>query len=70
MSSLGIEFPKEQARVRGVLELYKELRGQPMIMVEPAIAMIEQLLTRAEQVAISGDIVQMIQVYEELKSVE
>ncbi|HEY6021978.1 MAG TPA: hypothetical protein VIY48_19575 [Candidatus Paceibacterota bacterium] len=63
MSSVGEEFPKEQARVRKLLGEYKA--------IGPAGAfgalMIEQTLQRAEKAAISGDIVAILRSYEELK---
>lgn len=64
MPSVGEEFPKEQARVRELLGEYKA--------IGPAGAfgalIIEQTLQRAEKAAISGDIIAILQSYEELKS--
>lgn len=66
MSSVGEEFPKEQARVRELLGVYKT--------IGPAGAfgalMLEATLQRADQAAITGDIVQIIRSYEELKGCE
>ena len=63
MSSVGDEFPKEQARVRELLGFYKS--------IGPAGAfgalMLEQALQRADQAAISGDVVAILRSYEELK---
>ena len=66
MSSLGEEFPIEQARVREVLGIYKE--------IGPAGAFgamnIEIALREADQAAVSGDLIRMMMAYEELKSIE
>ena len=63
MSSVGDEFPIEQARVRELLLDYKS--------IGPAGAfgalMIEQTLQRADRAAISGDIVEILRSFEELK---
>ena len=64
MLSVGEDFPKEQARVRELLGEYKA--------IGPAGAfgalMIEQTLQRAEKAAISGDIIEILRSYKELKS--
>ncbi len=63
MTSLGDEYPKEQARLRGLLEQYRE--------IGPAGAfghmMISQVLARADQAAVSGDVVAMIASFKEMK---
>lgn len=63
MSSVGEEFPKEQARVRELLTVYKK--------IGPAGAfgalMLEQALQRADQAAISGDVVAVLRSFQELK---
>jgi hypothetical protein len=63
MSSIGEDFPNEQVRVRKLLGQYKE--------IGPAGAfgamMIEQVLQRADAAAISGDVIQILRSYEELK---
>jgi len=64
MASLGEELPKEMARVRTVLGHYKEIGSAGIF----GAMMIEQALQRADQAAISGDVVAMIRCYEELKS--
>jgi hypothetical protein len=62
-TSVGEQFPLEQARVRELLTAYKQ--------IGPAGAfgalMIEQALRRADQAAISGDVVAILRSYEELK---
>jgi len=66
MASLGEEYPKEQARVREVLGVYKE--------IGPAGAFgamdIEQTLREADEAALSGDLPRMIAAFEEMKLVE
>ena len=63
--SVGEAFPEEQARVRELLALYKTIPTGFF-----GAAMIEQVLKRADQAAISGDIVAIIRSYEELKGCE
>lgn len=66
MSSVGEEFPKQQARVRTLLGHYKE--------IGPAGAfgamMIEAALRRADEAAMSGDVVAILRSYQELKECE
>jgi len=62
MSSVGEEFPKEQARVRELLNEYKSIPTGAF-----GAMMIEQALSRAEKAAISGDIVAILKSYKELK---
>jgi hypothetical protein len=63
VTTVGDEFPKEQARVRELLEEY--------INIGPAgtfgALMIRQVLARAEQAMASGDIVAILQSFDELK---
>lgn len=66
MSSVGMEFPKEQARVRELLTQYKAIGPAGMF----GAAMIEQALQRADQAAISGDVVAILRSFEELKGWE
>lgn len=66
MLSVGEEFPKEQARVREVLGHYKEIGPVGAF----GAMMIEQVLTRAEKAAISGDLVAILRAYKELKGCE
>ena len=63
MSTLGDEFPKEQARVRELLAQYRAIGPSGMF----GAAMIEQAMQRADQAAISGDVVAILRSYEELK---
>ena len=68
MSSLAEALPQEINRVRRVLDSYKDLRGMPNVLVEPQITMLEDLLDRATITASSGDVIQMLRVFEELKT--
>ena len=63
MSSLAEELPKQQARCRELLSVYKSLGSAGMF----GAAFIEQSLKKADQAVMSGDVVAMIQAYEELK---
>lgn len=63
MSSLGEEFPKMQAQVRELLMTYKELGPIGIF----GATMIEQVLRRADEAVMSGDVVLMTQSYEEMK---
>ena len=63
MSSLGEELPKEQARVRELIGLYREIGPAGTL----AIHLMESTLQRADQAVMSGDVIAMIQCYEDLK---
>lgn len=65
MSSLGVDFPKEQARVREILGHYKEIGPAGMF----GAAMIEATLQRADQAATSGDVVAMIRAFKEMQEI-
>lgn len=66
--SLGTELPKEQARVRELILQYRDpsLKG----MGEFAARMMEAALQKTDKAIISGDVVEMVRCYEELKSFE
>lgn len=68
--TVGDDFPREQARVRELLDTYRSLDGTPGVYVGFAIAAIEQVMRRADQAAISGDVVRILRSYEELKGCE
>lgn len=63
MDTLGDDFPKQQARLRELLGLYKEIGPAGMF----GAAMIEQTLRKADAAAVSGDVVAMLSVYQEMK---
>jgi hypothetical protein len=62
MASLAQDFPKEQQRVRELLEVYNTIPTGAF-----GAASLRQALTRAEQAAASGDVIAMLRSYEELK---
>lgn len=62
-TSVGEDFPKQQARARELLQQYKEIGPVGRF----GAAMIEQALQRADQAAMSGDVVAIVRSYEELK---
>lgn len=70
MSSLGEEYPKEQARVRAIRDQYVECRGMPQVNVEFAIALMDAALKEADEAAVSGDLPRMIRAYSALKEFE
>lgn len=63
--TLGDALPAQMARVRRLIVLYREpfLEGAGEI----AARMMEASLQAADRAVISGDVVQMIRVYEDLK---
>ena len=64
MSSLAEALPKEQARVRELIVLYRSL---PDGAGNIAVAMMENSLRMADSAVMSGDVIAMIQSYEDLK---
>lgn len=66
MSTLGEQFPKEQARCREVLEMYREIGPAGMF----GAAMIEATLREADEAAMSGDLVRMMRAYEAMKEIK
>lgn len=64
--SLAEALPREMARVRTVLGHYKELGPVGAF----GAIWIEDALRRADLAVMSGDVVQMLQVYEDLKEIE
>ena len=56
VSSVGEEYPKEQARVRELIEVYRGLGPQGAF----AMAMLKDVLREADEAAISGDAVRII----------
>jgi hypothetical protein len=65
-SSVGLEFPKEQARCREVLQQYRDIGPAGFF----GVAMIEATLRQADQAMASGDIVAILQAFQAMKSVE
>ena len=66
MASLGEEFPKEQARVREILGHYRAIGPAGNF----GAAMIADTLRKADEAAISGDLVAMLRLYEEMKAIK
>jgi len=68
MESLAEALPKEQARVRELIVMYRDpaLNGAGNL----AAAMMEQSLAAADRAIVSGDVVSMIRCYEDLKGYE
>ena len=71
MTSVGEDFPVQQARVRDVLAQYEEVaktpRGGGCAFI---VIMIKASLARAERAAISGDLIAIIHSYKQLKDIE
>jgi hypothetical protein len=64
--SLADALPKEQARVRDLITIYRSV-GPPGYF---AASMMEQSLKAADEAVMSGDLVAMIRAYEDLKGYE
>ena len=64
-TSVGEDFPKQQARVREVLKQYEEI-GAPGAFGRE---MIRAALKRAEEAAMSGDVVETLRSYQELREI-
>lgn len=66
VETLGEALPKEQARVREVLGIYKSIGPAGAF----GATMIEASLRAADQAVMSGDPVAMLRAYQDLKSIE
>lgn len=64
--SLGQALPLEQARCRELLTMYKSIGPAGFF----GATMIEAGLRRADEAVMSGDVVAMLQAYEDLKGYE
>jgi len=62
-TSLGDEYPKQQARLR---ELRAEVVKMPVNSMFLYLSELDSVLNRADVAAISGDVVQMLGVYKEM----
>ena len=62
MSSVGEDFPTQQARVRALLEQYRVIGPNGAF----GALMIRQVLARAEEAMASGDVVRIVHAYQEL----
>lgn len=65
-SSVGEDFPNEQARARELLAEYNKIGPAGAF----GAAVIEQALQRADKAAISGDVRAVLQSYQELKKLQ
>ncbi len=65
METLGDALPEEMSRVRTILGYYKEMGAPGMF----GAKMIEHSLRMADMAVIEGDVVAMLQAYEDLKSI-
>lgn len=63
-TSLADEYPKEQARIRDLIGVYKELPGGVGAF---GALMLEDTLRRADEAAISGDVVAMLRSFAEMR---
>jgi hypothetical protein len=66
MSSLGEEYPKQQARCREVLEQYIEIGTAGNF----GAMMIRAKLKEADEAAVSGDVARMLRAFEAMKDVQ
>ena len=67
MDSLATELPAQINRVRELQDQYKSLRGMRNVIVEPQIAIMEHSIRRAIEAQSSGDVVEILRAYEDLK---
>ena len=63
MSTLGDDYPKEQERLRKLIQVYTDLGPVGTF----GKVMIEDVLRRADRAAIEGDLTSMISVYQEMR---
>lgn len=70
MPSLAEAMPVEIKRVRALLDIYKSMRGQPNVMVEPAIALMEQSIDNAIDALARGEVLCILRAYDDLKGFE
>lgn len=61
--TLADALPAEQARVRALMPLYREIG----IAGRPALFLMERSLAAADRAVMSGDVIAMLQAYEDLK---
>jgi hypothetical protein len=68
--NLAEALPQEINRVRELQDQYKALRGQPGVFVDLTIAIMGVSLHNAIRVSTSGDVLEMLRAYEDLKGYE
>jgi len=64
VSSLGEEYPKEQARCRELLVAYREIGPIGAF----GAAVIDATLKEADEAAAAGDVVRMLRAFEDMKA--
>lgn len=65
--TVGEDYPNQQERCRTILGHAKELPGKSGLFM---VAMLEDLLRRADEAAIGVDLVEILRVYQEMKDVQ
>lgn len=65
--SLGTAFPKEQARIRELITIYRELPNNAGAF---GAMMLEDTLRRADEAAIGGDVLAMLRSFAEMQECE
>lgn len=68
MSSIGLELPKEIEKVQEMIIEFEGLIG--ITMVEPQIIMMKASVSRAVNALSSGDVVEILKAYTDLKEYE
>jgi hypothetical protein len=63
MNTIGEDFPRQQARVRELIGIYRDIGPAGMF----GAMMLEQSLAEADAAQASGDIVRIIRAYEALR---
>jgi hypothetical protein len=66
MASLGEDFPRQQERVRRLRDCGRELGPAGAFYV----AVCDDVLRRADRAAMSGDVAEMMRVYEEMRDIK
>ena len=67
MSSIGSEFPMEQERVRELIDEYRKLPGGVGMI---GAYLMDDILKRAAEAQSSGDVIQILRAFQELKDCE
>lgn len=66
MQTLGGEYPNQQARCRVLLKTYADLGPAGVF----GAAYIKSVLKRADKAAMSGDVVEMVRAFHDMKGCE
>lgn len=69
-TSLGADYPNQQARIRQLIAAYEEFLDTPGVNVTFALAMLRDVQRRADEAAVSGDVQAMIGLYREMEACE